>query len=617
MSSVAVARADISSREASRGARLVPLLGLLGAERRRIAAAAAIGIAQQLVLLATACVTAWLVGRAATGAAVAELRPGFMLLALLVVPVALLPWLESFLAHLAGFRVLADIRGRVFAAFERLAPAHLDGRRSGELGATAIADVELLERFFAHTLSPLIVATIVPLGALGALALVHVALAAALAPVLLLLALVPGALRRHAVRHGDALRAQLGALGAEAVDLAHGLRELLAFGARGAWLARLRDRDAGLLAAKRAHSRRAGLEHAATDALTSLGVLGTVLVGAVLVQRGSLSPALLPVAVLLAATSLLPVASVLEVVRDLNLAGAAAARVSALLTAPSPLASRPTVQAALFEGRVAQLAPTAPAVCLDAASFRYAPGLPRAVDGVSFEIQPGETVAIVGPSGAGKSTLASLVLRLWDVEHGAVRIGGHDVRDLAPRALRQLVGAVPQDVYLFDTTIRENIRMGAPGAGERDVERAARAALAHDFISELPGGYDARVGQLGARLSGGQRQRIAIARALLRDTPVLLLDEAVSSLDAQSEEELTATIAQARRGRTFLIIAHRLSTILAADRLLFIERGRLIESGTHAELAARGGAYARLMASQLGRAGAPRIHTQEGRGASS
>jgi thiol reductant ABC exporter CydC subunit len=579
--------------------RLLPLIRLLGPERRRIAAAAASGMAYQLVLLGSAAVTAWLVGRAVTGATTAELGPGFVLLALLVAPAALLPWLESFLAHVAGFRVLANIRGRVFAAFERLAPAHLDGRRSGELGATAIADVELLERFFAHTLSPLIVATVVPLGALGALAVLHAALAAALSPVLLLLVIVPGVLRRGASRQGDALRARLGALGAEAVDLLHGLRELLVFGARDAWLTRLRQHDAALLAEKAAHSRRAGLEHAATDALTSLGVLATVLVGAVLVRRGELSPALLPVAVLLAATSLLPVASVLEVMRDLNLAGAAAARVSALLAAPSPITERVAPEPP---------APITPAVCFDHAGFRHAPGLPRAVDDVSFEVQPGETVAIVGHSGAGKSTLVSLLLHLWDVEHGAVRIGGHDVRDLPRRTLRQLVCAVPQDVHLFDTTISDNIRLGAPDASQTEVERAARAALAHGFISELPGGYDARVGELGARLSGGQRQRIAIARALLRDTPILVLDEAVSSLDAQSEEELTAAIAEARRGRTCLVIAHRLSTILSADRLVVVERGRLVESGTHASLVAGGGAYARLMASQLDRHDAPRIH---------
>lgn len=581
-----------SDDRAADAGRLRSLLHLLGPQHRLIGAAVASGIAHQAVVLGTATIAAWLVGLAVTGASPNQLTGGIAVLAALALPVALLPWLESFLAHVAAFRVLADIRGRVFAAFERLAPAFLVERRSGELGATAIADVELLERFFAHTLSPLIVASTVPVAALLGLGIIHWALALGLTPVLALLISVPRWLRRQAAAQGDALRSRLGSLNAEVVDLAQGLREVLIFGDQRQRMARLAREETALLAAKVAHSRRAGFEHAATDGLTTVGLLLVLVIGALLVSRGAVAPALLPVAVMLGATSLVPVAAVLDVVRDLNLASAAAARVSAILGAEAAVVDRAGARPA---------PPLLPTLAFDNARFRYRAGLDPAVDQVSFEVRPGETVALVGPSGAGKSTLSSLALRLWDVEEGAVRIGGHDVRTISQESLRDLITLIPQDTYLFNTSLRENIRLGAPDADDAAVEAAARAAMAHEFISALPAGYDALVGELGGRLSGGQRQRIAIARALLRDTPILVMDEAVANLDAASEQELAAAISEVRRGRasTWLIVAHRLSTIRSADRLVVLDRGRVVEQGTHEQLLAQSGFYAALISSQL------------------
>jgi ABC-type multidrug transport system fused ATPase/permease subunit len=419
-------------------------------------------------------------------------------------------------------------------------------------------------------------------------------LALALLPTLVLLAWVPSRLRASAEQHADAIRGQLGELSADAVDLVQGLREVVLFGGQGARASRLDSRAAALGAVKVAHSRRAGLEHAVTDGLTALGIAIVLCVCAWLVAQGRVPSAQFPVAVILAATSLQPVAAVLDVVRDLNLAGAAAQRVSQLLAAaleaPAPADASETC---------ALERPLTLPIQFEHVGYRYAPERPWALSDVSFELRPGETVALVGHSGAGKSTLASLLLRLWDATQGAVRIGGVDVKQLPLAELRRLVTAVPQDVYLFNTTLRENIRLGAPDADDRSVEAAARAALAHDFICELPEGYDSRVGELGARLSGGQRQRIAIARALLRDAPILVLDEAVSSLDSVGEQAIARAIAQLRQGRTSLVIAHRLSSIVSADRLLVLEHGKLVEQGTHAELAGRDGPYARLIASQL------------------
>ena len=243
------------------------------------------------------------------------------------------------------------------------------------------------------------------------------------------------------------------------------------------------------------------------------------------------------------------------------------------------------------------------AVALEGVSFAYHENAP-ALSSVSLAIPAGKMVALVGPSGAGKSTILNLIPRFYDVSAGSIRIDGQDVRDVTLESLRDALALVSQESVLFDDSVRANIAYGRAGASDADIEAAAQGAAAHDFITQLPDGYDTMIGESGVKLSGGQRQRLSIARAMLKNAPILLLDEATSELDSESERKVQQALAELMRERTTLVIAHRLSTVIDADRIYTIEQGQIVESGTHAELLANNGAYARLYALQFA-GGAP------------
>lgn len=299
--------------------------------------------------------------------------------------------------------------------------------------------------------------------------------------------------------------------------------------------------------------------------------------------------------------------------------GTLTAFIYAALTAYQPLKSLANFQTAMQEGlaaadRIFSILDIKPAIAersdakplqvaggeirLEAVSFRYAADK-TALEGVSLIVPPGRKAALVGASGAGKSTLLNLVPRFYDTSEGSVKIDGQDVREVTLASLRRSVALVSQELTLFDDTIRANIAYGRPEASQAEIEIAARHAAAHDFIMALPQGYDTPVGENGVKLSGGQRQRVAIARAMLRDAPILLLDEATSALDSESERLIQAALSELMRGRTTLVIAHRLSTVIDADVIFVLDHGRLVEQGSHAELLARNGAYARLYATQF------------------
>jgi ATP-binding cassette, subfamily C, bacterial CydC len=564
------------------------LMSVLKPHYGRLAVYLGIGLLNQIFTIGAAGIGAWLVGAAITGSSLESLLVPFYLLLGVVTGRGIVAWLESWLSHDLAYKVLAELRMAVYWALERLAPGYLVWQRSGDLITAAMKDVETLEVFYAHSLGGLVIMVVVTGGSLVALALLHPLLPLVVLPWIGLVMTVPFWLRRRAARQGQTLQEQLGIVSANLVDGIQGLREIAAFGQEERQLAKLRERNRALRQAQTAYGLRAGLEASVSTALIALAGVSMLLAAAGLVGSGAMPARLYPVSVVLATAIFAPITAFTETIYSFGLVRAAAGCIFDILHEPPLVADKVATSPAHVE----------PYVRFENVSFRYNPELPLALNAVSFKVNPGETVALVGHSGAGKSTCIQLLLRFWDVEAGAIRLGKHDLRDFTLADLRDLMAVVPQDVYLFNVSLLDNIRLGKPDASQSEVEAAARAALAHDFISVLPHGYATKAGERGLQLSGGQRQRIAIARALLKNAPILVMDEAVSNLDTESEREVRQAIQNLQQGRTTLIVAHRLSTIRSADRIVVLQNGEVAESGTHSELLSRDGVYARLIASQ-------------------
>lgn len=497
-------------------------------------------------------------------------------LAVMAVARGVLHYMEQRCNHYIAFKLLAHVRDLVFGALRRLTPAKLAGSDSGALISTVTADVELLEVFYAHTISPICIAALMAVVMGAFLSGIHPALAAvALASYALVGVAVPVAVSRASGGEGRRSRDLAAGLSGFVLDGLRGLGEVLQYGAGVSRLEELDGRSEELVASQRKLRARGAAGQAATTGAIMVLSCAQMLMAASLAGAGLVTAEGAVLATVATFSSFGPFVALANLGSTLQGTLAAGNRVLDILDEEPLVAEVPDSEGEHpgFDGIAAE------DVSFSYAGGSSADGAPasgeKILDHVSVSVEPGQIVGIQGKSGSGKSTLCRLLMRFWDVEQGRVALSGADVREVATSALRDAEAFVEQDTHLFHDSIRDNLLIARPGATDAELEAACRAASVHDFICSLPNGYDTMVGELGDTLSGGERQRLGLARAFLHDAPLLLLDEPTSNLDSLNEAQILKSLSDQRGRRAVVLISHRPSTMAIADKTYSMDQGRV------------------------------------------
>jgi ATP-binding cassette subfamily B protein len=526
-------------------------------------------------------------------ARVMDLREHFFALFGVGVALGIFSAARFYMVSWLGERITADLRNAVYAHVLGQSPEFFESTQTGEVLSRLTTDTTLVQTVVGSSLSMGLRNVVMGLGAMVMLIITNPTVMTQVLGILVLVVLPSLYFGRRVRKLSRASQDRVADSSAIAAEVLNAIPVVQSYTQEPREAARFdAATENAFTTAVRRSKVRAGLVAFIIGA-TFGALLWGLYQGTQAVLDGKISAGHLGETVVYVIILVSSVAVLAEVYGDLLRAAGATERLMELLAARSPIASppRPAALPAVAGGST---------VRLEGVRFHY-PSRPLhpALDDFTLDVRPGETVAIVGPSGAGKSTVFQLLLRFYDAQAGRVRVDGVEVRDIALPELRRRIGIVPQDAVIFSASALDNIRYGRPEASDDEVFAAARGAHAHEFLEALPEGYATFLGERGVRLSGGQRQRIAIARAMLKNAPLLLLDEATSALDTESERAVQAALNTAMRGRTTLVIAHRLATVKHADRIVVMDHGRLLDVGSHDELLARSGLYARLAAGQF------------------
>jgi ATP-binding cassette subfamily C protein CydC len=565
-------------------------LKLAGPIKGWMALAVLLGVATVGSSIGLMALSSYIIAKAALRPSIAELQVAIVGVRFFGIARGVLRYLERLVSHNATFRLLARLRVWFYQALEPLAPARLMQYRSGDLQSRIVADIETLEHIFVRVIAPPAVAL-----AVGVLMWFLLgAFAKDLAVVLVLFMVIGGiglpfVTQRLSRRAGRSLVAVRSRLNEALVDGVQGNAELLAFGQGGQYLETVRALSQELADAQRRMAWIRGLDGALMGLLVTSATVAAVGLAIPLVREGKLDGVYLAVIALAVMASFEAISPLPQALQYLEASLEASRRLFAIVDArPAVVDSRPS------QPEPAAIVAAGSGLRIEHLCFRYGPSEPLALADISFSLPAGSSIAIVGPSGAGKSTLINLLLRFWEYQDGHVFLDDKELRTLDQESVRQRFGVVSQRTHLFNATIRENLLLARQDASDADLEWAIRRAQLHTFIESLPEGYETWIGEQGLLLSSGQRRRLAIARALLKDAPFLILDEATADLDPLTEQEIVNDIHASLVGRTTLWITHRLVGLDKVDEILVLQEGGVVEQGRHHDLIQLGGLYRRM-----------------------
>lgn len=519
-----------------------------------------------------------------------KIRNIAVILVLVYIGRAVFTYLYRYLSHLAAWQLVADMRVQVYEHLQKLSLRYYQDKQTGQLMSRTINDTATFEVLIAHAVPDLITNVLILIGISILLFVINPLLAALTLIPIPFLAISGWIFTKKILPNFREAQSSLAELNAVVQDNISGIKEIQVFNQQHREKKRVEKRARKYTSAVLKALKLSAIFHPGVEMFSSLGTVIVVAFGGWLAVKGYVSTADIVGFILFLGLFYQPITTLARVMEDLQQATAGAERVFELLDTDPDIAdvkgARDIIDA---KGEIA----------FKNVSFSYTPESPVLKD-ISFTAKPGKMIALVGPTGVGKTTIISLVARFYDPDSGSILVDGMDLKEVTLSSLRSQISIVLQDTFLFNGTVADNIAYGSKEATVEDIVNAAKIARAHEFISELPEGYDSIIGERGLKLSGGQKQRLSIARAVLRNTPILILDEATASVDVQTEIQIQQAIQELAGSRTIIVIAHRLSTVKQADQILVLKEGEIIESGTHEELLKKNGLYRDLCAVQFG-----------------